>query len=425
MGGGSSKKSSPEKRYQVDSSSGDNVYCTKNLKPNEAWDVSIFKSSTTEDGMTRSTTVTDDVTKEWKLQDKLGVGSTSTVFKCVSVSNPDIACACKVINKKRLGVSKKRQSQMIAIAKNEVALMKKLSHDCIVRLMGFYENDKDLYVITELMNGGELLDIVMDSGNLNNFQALTVARRIGAGIMHLHQIGIMHRDIKPENILLKVKGDLNTVKLIDFGLSKSATNTKSFIGTQGYLAPEMSPTRKEYTPAVDMWALGITLYAIMTGCLPFDDDQEALNQDGAKIIASFPSDMWENRDKRCIDAVKGLLDLDPKKRLTAEQFCNHEWLKRGHDICTPQIQEQLNEKPNADALPAEQPTQPVEVTNDTGTSPANIKEETSNDTDVADKLASIPSKPAANSSESATIEVSNVPTPNQVVEEHQSIPKQA
>ena len=65
---------------------------------------------------------------------------------------------------------------MIAIAKNEVALMKKLSHDCIVRLMGFYENDKDLYVITELMNGGELLDIVMDSGNLNNFQALTVAR---------------------------------------------------------------------------------------------------------------------------------------------------------------------------------------------------------------------------------------------------------
>ena len=162
-----------------------------------------------------------------------------------------------------------------------------------------------------------------------------------------------------------------------------------------------------------------------TGNLPFDDDQEALNQDGAKIIASFPSDMWENRDKRCIDAVKGLLDLDPKKRLTAEQFCNHEWLKRGHDICTPQIQEQLNEKPNADALPAEQPTQPVEVTNDTGTSPANIKEETSNDTDVADKLASIPSKPAANSSESATIEVSNVPTPNQVVEEHQSIPKQA
>ena len=172
------------------------------------------------------------------------------------------------------------------------------------------------------MNGGELLDIVMDSGNLNNFQALTVARRIGAGIMHLHQIGIMHRDIKPENILLKVKGDLNTVKLIDFGLSKSATNTKSFIGTQGYLAPEMSPTRKEYTPAVDMWALGITLYAIMTGCLPFDDDQEALNQDGAKIIASFPSDMWENRDKRCIDAVKGLLDLDPKKRLTTLLIVN-------------------------------------------------------------------------------------------------------
>merc|ERR1711991_841965 len=149
------------------------------------------------------------------------------------------------------------------------------------------------------------------------------------------------------------------------------------------------------------------------------------NQDGAKIIASFPSDMWENRDKRCIDAVKRLLDLDPKKRLTAEEFCNHEWLKRGHDICTPQIQEQLNEKPKADTLTAEQPTQPVEATNDSDTSLANVEEVISNDADVADKLAPIPSKPAPNSSESATIEVSNTPTPSQEVEEQQTTAKEA
>jgi serine/threonine protein kinase len=337
MGGGTSKKKAtanvaPDIKYQINVTN-TGKYNTKNLKPKESWNVNIFNSSIQDaDAVQRNTTVTDDVSKDWKLQEKLGVGSTSTVFKCVSSTSPDLACACKVINKKRLGVSKKRQLQMIGIAKNEVELMKKLSHDCIVRLMGFYETDKDLYVITELMNGGELLDIVMDSGNLSNFDALTVARRIGAGIMHLHNIGIMHRDIKPENILLKVKGDLNTVKLIDFGLSKSATNTKSFIGTQGYLAPEMSPTRREYTPAVDMWALGVTLYAVMTGCLPFDDDQEALNQDGGHIVAAFPKDMWADRDKRSVDAVQRLLALDPKKRITAKQFCNHPWLKHGHDI---------------------------------------------------------------------------------------------
>ena len=169
----------------------------------------------------------------------------------------------------------------------------------------------------------------------------------------------------------------------------------------------------------------------MTGCFVFDDDQEALNQDGAKIIASFPSDMWKTRDKRCIDAVKRLLDLDPKKRLTAEQFCNHEWLKRGHDVCAPQIQEKIDKKPNADSLQAEQlaqnvKTQTVETTNERGTPPANVEDVTSSDMDVADKVASTPSEPAtANFSESGTNEVSNALALGEEAQVHETSPKEA
>lgn len=404
MGGGTSKKKAgatvaPDIKYQINLTNGGN-YNTKDLGPKEIWNVNIFNSSIEDgDAVKRNTTLTDDVTNDWHLQDKLGVGSTSTVFRCVSKLNPELACACKVINKKRLGVSKKRQEQMIGIAKNEVELMKKLSHDCIVRLMGFYETQRELYVITELMNGGELLDIVMDSGNLSNFDALTVARRIGAGIMHLHNIGIMHRDVKPENILLKVKGDLNTVKLIDFGLSKSATNTKSFIGTQGYLAPEMSPTRREYTPAVDMWALGVTLYAVMTVCLPFDDDQEALNQDGHNIVAAFPKDMWQDRDKRCVDAVQRLLALDPNKRITAKQFCNHAWLKNGHDCITPP-------KPiKSDNVTQKNITQPPTIATTTTTNNTAAKPEGSNDDKSNVKAAEVPTDTTTNTTTETTSKV--------------------
>jgi calcium/calmodulin-dependent protein kinase I len=290
------------------------------------WSPDLYASS---DGSMPLPVVTESIMEDWSLTDKLGIGSTSTVYKCISKSVPELSCACKVMNKRKLGVSKARQDAIIKLAKNEVDLMTKLDHECIVRLMGSYETKTDLYVITELMTGGELLDIVMDISVLNDRDALKVIRRVAAGVLHLHKIGIMHRDIKPENILLKSKGDLDSVKLVDFGLSKSATTTKSFIGTQGYLAPEMNKRRKEYTPAVDMWALGVTMYAIMTGCLPYDDDQEAENQEKQNIEAAFPDDMWGDRDKRAVDCIRRLLQIDPTKRLTAEELCKHPWLKQG------------------------------------------------------------------------------------------------
>ena len=296
------------------------------LKKGARWSPKMYAST---EGNASLPIVTENILQDWELQDKLGIGSTSTVYKCVSKAQQNLSCACKVINKRKLGVGKARQEAMIKLAKNEVELMTRLDHECIVRLLGSYETQKDLYVVTELMMGGELLDVIMDDGVLSDTDALKVIRRIGAGVLHLHKIGIMHRDIKPENILLKQKGDLNTVKLIDFGLSKDASTTKSFIGTQGYLAPEMSVNRRQYTPAVDMWALGVTMYAVMTGHLPFDDDQEARNQNAGNIEASFPSDMWEGRDPRSVDCIKKMLCLDPKKRLNAQQLCSHPWLVKG------------------------------------------------------------------------------------------------
>ena len=146
MGGGTSKKKAgatvaPDIKYQINLTNGGN-YNTKDLGPKEIWNVNIFNSSIEDgDAVKRNTTLTDDVTNDWHLQDKLGVGSTSTVFRCVSKLNPELACACKVINKKRLGVSKKRQEQRKIMMVISISMSN----------MKFYDLYKTDYIVQDLI----------------------------------------------------------------------------------------------------------------------------------------------------------------------------------------------------------------------------------------------------------------------------------
>jgi serine/threonine protein kinase len=115
-------------------------------------------------------------------------------------------------------------------------------------------------------------------------------------------LGIIHRDLKPENLLLTkdANTDQVTVKVIDFGLSKvlpENVQAKSFLGTRGYLAPEMLQ-RESYSKAVDVWALGVICFVLLCGCLPFDDDSSRINKKSAmaKFVLRFPR--WA-QVKRC------------------------------------------------------------------------------------------------------------------------------
>jgi serine/threonine protein kinase len=157
--------------------------------------------------------------------------------------------------------------------------------------------------------------------------------------------------MKPENLLLKTKpknlsgGGSNTrnggggnnlpidVKIIDFGLSKlmepNDTLAHTFLGTRGYLAPEMLQ-RREYTRAVDAWAMGVIVFVLLCGCLPFDDDSAAVPHDDlllqSRFVLRFPR--WaKNLSASAKDLLNHLLDINPRTRYTAEQALNHPWVR--------------------------------------------------------------------------------------------------
>lgn len=151
---------------------------------------------------------------------------------------------------------------------------------------------------------------------------------------YLHQMNIVHRDLKPENLLLKNKAEDNTgpidVKIIDFGLSKLMDEpiAHTFLGTRGYLAPEMLQ-RREYTRAVDTWALGVIVFVLLCGCLPFDDDSASVPTDDlikTRFTLRFPR--WaKNLSLSAKDLLNRLLDVDPRTRYSAEEALEHPWVR--------------------------------------------------------------------------------------------------
>jgi len=186
------------------------------------------------------------------------------------------------------------------------------------------------------MEGGELFDYVVEKGTLSEREASDVVRMVTGAAVYMHSQNIIHRDLKPENLLLTHRprnaADTPEVKIIDFGLSKCLEEpvARSFLGTRGYLAPEMLQ-RRDYSKSVDIWALGVIVFVLLCGCLPFDDDPgggAAVPTDAdvqGRFALRFPR--WaRGLSGSARDLLKGLLDVDPRTRLTAEQALAHPWV---------------------------------------------------------------------------------------------------
>jgi len=277
--------------------------------------------------------------RHWTLQKStLGSGSSSIVHECISCIDPAIKVACKVLDKTKLRFSMARKEKIIRLARNEVRIMKRLQHPSVSTFIACYETPARIYILMEVCKGGELFEHLIDSPDgLSEEKVKVLAKTLGEGLAYMHDRGVMHRDVKPENILLKEKNDLSSVKFIDFGLSRAATNSKSFLGTAGYVAPEMfhEGDTGTYTSAVDMWALGVTLYCAISGYMPFDDSD---NEDDSlcrgvkaalKQKVTFPEDVFASVSEECKLILAALLSVDPSTRLSARDLLSSEWLS-GH-----------------------------------------------------------------------------------------------
>jgi serine/threonine protein kinase len=153
------------------------------------------------------------------------------------------------------------------------------------------------------------------------------------GIKYLHQFGIVHRDLKPENIMLTEANEFGKVKIMDFGLSKilgSKEKSVEGFGTLTFVAPEVL-VRTPYNKEIDIWSLGVILYLMLSGVLPFDDEN-----DNEEVIAKltvfsqvkFPNEYWSNRSELVIDLIKKCLTKDPNERIKIDKILEHEWIKQ-------------------------------------------------------------------------------------------------
>lgn len=266
--------------------------------------------------------------KKYQMCEVLGVGSTSICHRCVD-RNTGKPYACKIIDKEQI---EQRFEGMMEQFHSEIEALKSLHHPNIIKLYNVYTTKKRIYIVMELMAGGELFDYVVQKGTLTEAEASTIVRMVTDALVYMHEKNIIHRDLKPENLLLTRKPnsvyDIE-VKIIDFGLSKSMSEpvAKSFLGTRGYLAPEMLQ-RREYSYAADLWALGVIVFVLLCGCLPFDDDSSSIPSDElvrSKFVLRFPR--WaKNLSSSAKDLLGKLLDVNPRTRFTAADALVHPWV---------------------------------------------------------------------------------------------------
>ncbi|XP_015744905.1 serine/threonine-protein kinase MARK1 isoform X7 [Python bivittatus] len=206
--------------------------------------------------------------------------------------------------------------------------MKILNHPNIVKLFEVIETEKTLYLVMEYASGGEVFDYLVAHGRMKEKEARAKFRQIVSAVQYCHQKCIVHRDLKAENLLLD--GDMN-IKIADFGFSNEFTvgnKLDTFCGSPPYAAPELFQGKKYDGPEVDVWSLGVILYTLVSGSLPFDGQN--LKELRERVLrGKYRIPFYMSTD--CENLLKKLLVLNPIKRGSLEQIMKDRWMNVGHE----------------------------------------------------------------------------------------------
>ncbi|KAJ1691914.1 hypothetical protein LUZ63_016069 [Rhynchospora breviuscula] len=265
-----------------------------------------------------------DISIRYQLGQELGRGEFGVTYLCTE-RETGTQYACKSISKKKL-----RTQVDIDDVKREVEIMRHLpTHPNIVTLKDTYEDDGAVHLVMELCEGGELFDRIVARGHYTERAAAVVTKTIVEVVQMCHKHGVMHRDLKPENFLFGNKKETAPLKAIDFGLSVFFTPGERFneiVGSPYYMAPEV--LKRNYGPEVDVWSAGVILYILLCGVPPFwAETEQGVAQAIIRSVIDFKREPWPRVSDNAKDLVRGMLNPDPKKRLTAQQVLDHPWLQ--------------------------------------------------------------------------------------------------
>lgn len=262
--------------------------------------------------------------EEYQIRQMLGAGSYAKVHLGVHKTTGQ-QVAVKIIDKKKMVGGSSRADAV----RDEVSTLQRVSHPNIIRIYNHFEDDTNVYLVLELVVGGELFDFVVKyADGLPESAALAIFRQISEAVAYLHSNGISHRDLKPENILLAEAPTSDAgpfvVKLSDFGLSRlvnDGSQMSTMCGTPTYLAPEVL-SKKQYDHKVDIWAMGVILYILLSGKPPFDDLQHI-----SFGKYDFSDSAWKKVSPEAQDLIKRMLVVESSQRLNAQQVLAHAWLQ--------------------------------------------------------------------------------------------------
>ncbi|XP_068036006.1 ribosomal protein S6 kinase alpha-3 isoform X5 [Anomalospiza imberbis] len=273
-------------------------------------------------------------TDGYEVKEDIGVGSYSVCKRCVHKAS-NMEYAVKIIDK-----SKRDPTEEIEI------LLRYGQHPNIITLKDVYDDGKYVYVVTELMKGGELLDKILRQKFFSEREASAVLFTITKTVEYLHTQGVVHRDLKPSNILyVDESGNPESIRICDFGFAKQLRAENGLLMTPCYTANFVAPEvlkRQGYDAACDIWSLGVLLYTMLTGYTPFangpdDTPEEILARIGSGKF-SLSGGYWNTVSDTAKDLVSKMLHVDPHQRLTAAQVLSHPWIVH----CDQLPQYQLN-----------------------------------------------------------------------------------
>ena len=262
----------------------------------------------------------------YEMLDDLGEGIFGSVKLGVEKKTKE-RVAIKIIKKN------KTKPSDIELVRTEIDVMKLCHHPNVVHLLDHFENAEYIFIVMEYIRGGRLTDYMKEKKfNFTEKRAAELIYQIALGVKYLHKYGIIHRDLKPDNIMLTEAGDKGQIKIMDFGLSKilgKKEKTVDGFGTLTFVSPEVL-IRKPYNKEIDIWSIGVILYLMLSGDLPFDDEEDNEEKIAKSIVfneVEFPEKKFGKRSKEVINLIKGCLTKEPKNRIKIDEIIKSDWIQ--------------------------------------------------------------------------------------------------
>jgi len=265
---------------------------------------------------------TGSFAQEYELLEEIGQGSYSVCRRCVHRATRT-EYAVKIVDK-----SKRECEDEVQI------LLRYGQHPNIISLRDMFQDQGKVFLVFELMKGGELLDKILRQKFFSEREARAVMEKVTQVVKYLHQNGVVHRDLKPSNILYADdSGNPDTIRICDFGFAKQLRADNGMLMTPCYTANYVAPEvlkKQGYDAACDVWSLGVLLFTMLAGQTPFatgpkDQPEDILRRIG-KGEYSTETGNWDSVSSLAKEMIHGMLAVDPSRRLTTHQILNHQWM---------------------------------------------------------------------------------------------------